>query len=80
MFGLTIDQISSFLRTLLKFAAGALVTKGVISPDVASIGIGIVMGLCGIGFSIIHHTLANATTADILGGTVDPKDIVGAKI
>lgn len=67
MFGFTTDQILSALRSLLKIAGGYLVANGIASQDATNIGIGVVIALTGLAFSIVHHTLANASSAEILG-------------
>ncbi len=49
------DQISSAIRSLLKFAGGVLVTKGVTDNSTIEIVIAGIMAAIGIGWSYFHH-------------------------
>lgn len=56
-------QVFSLLRTVLKFGAGALVTKGVVDASAADIIISAVLALGAAGWSFTTH---KAVTADDL--------------
>ncbi len=57
------EQILSAIRSLLKFAGGALVTKGVTDNSTIEIVIAGVMAAVGIAWSAMHHKAAAKATA-----------------
>src|SRR5207237_1424440 len=58
------DQLASLIRTLLKYGAGILVTKGITDSSTAEIIISGLVALLGVLWSWAHHAAAGAAATE----------------